>query len=109
LETLEDSSALNQEGGNRNQRRGDRRDALNGDQELEAIDSPNGSRDLAAWLDYDYTSVFLAALWSDDEASIAVRFALPEPISAAEFDPQAVIDAALSSKYGGYTEARLAA
>ena len=66
-------------------------------------------RDLAAWLDYDSTAVYLAALWSDDEASIAVRFALPEPISAAEFDPQAVIDAALSSKYGAYTETRLAA
>ena len=66
-------------------------------------------RDLAAWLDYDSTSVYLAALWSDDEASIAVRFALPEPISAAEFDPQAVIDVALSSKYGAYPEARLAA
>ena len=66
-------------------------------------------RDLWAWLDFDSKSAFLAALWSDDEASIAVRFALPEPISAAEFDPQAVIDAALSSKYGAYTEAHLAA
>ena len=25
-------------------------------------------RDLAAWLDYDSKFVFLAALWSDDEA-----------------------------------------
>jgi len=33
-------------------------------------------RDLEAWLDYDSKSVFLAALWSDDEGSIAVRFSL---------------------------------
>ena len=55
-------------------------------------------RDLEAWLDYDSQSVFLAALWSDDEASIAVRFTLPEPISAAEFNRQTFIDAALSSE-----------
>ena len=66
-------------------------------------------RDLAAWLDCDSTSVFLAALWSDDEASIAVRFALPEPISAVEFDPQAVINSALSSKDDAFIKARLAA
>ena len=34
-------------------------------------------RDLEAWLDYDGKSVFIAALWSDDEASVAVRFRLP--------------------------------
>src|SRR6185369_7170786 len=33
-------------------------------------------RDLETWLDYDGKSVFIAALWSDDEASVAVRFRL---------------------------------
>jgi hypothetical protein len=51
-------------------------------------------RDLEAWLDYDGKSVFIAALWSDDEASVAVRFQLSVPISAAEFDPQMFIRAA---------------
>ena len=41
-------------------------------------------RDLKTWLDYDGKSVFIAALWSDDEASVAVRFQLSVPISAAE-------------------------
>jgi len=27
-------------------------------------------RDLETWLDYDGKSVFIAALWSDDEASV---------------------------------------
>ena len=36
-------------------------------------------RDLEAWLDYDGKSVFIAALWSDDEASVAVRFQLSVP------------------------------
>ena len=51
-------------------------------------------RDLETWLDYDGKSVFIAALWSDDEASVAVRFQLSVPISAAEFDPQMFIHAA---------------
>ena len=51
-------------------------------------------RDLETWLDYDGKSVFIAALWSDDEASVAVRFRLSVPISAAEFDPQMFIRAA---------------
>jgi hypothetical protein len=66
-------------------------------------------RDLAVWLDYDCQSAFLAALWSDDEASIAVRFRLPEPISAGEFDRQMFIDAALSSESATFAPARLAA
>jgi hypothetical protein len=48
-------------------------------------------RDLEAWLDYDSKSVFLAALWSDDEASMAVRFLLPGTMSRDEFDRQVVI------------------
>ena len=55
-------------------------------------------RDLEAWLDYDGKSVFIAALWSDDEASVAVRFQLSVPISAAEFDPQMFIRAAEGSE-----------
>jgi hypothetical protein len=55
-------------------------------------------RDLEAWLDYDGKSAFIAALWSEDEASIAVRFRLPVPISAAEFDPQIFIYAAEGSE-----------
>ena len=55
-------------------------------------------RDLEAWLDYDGKSVFIAALWSDDEASVAVRFRLSVPISAAEFDPQMFIRAAEGSE-----------
>ena len=51
-------------------------------------------RDLETWLDYDGKSVFIAALWSDDEASVAVRFRLSVPISVAEFDPQMFIRAA---------------
>ena len=41
-------------------------------------------RDLETWLDYDGRSVFIAALWTDDEASVAVRFRLSAPISAAD-------------------------
>ena len=55
----------------------------------------------ATWklgLDYDGKSVFIAALWSDDEASVAVRFQLSVPISAAEFDPQMFIRAAEGSE-----------
>jgi hypothetical protein len=52
-------------------------------------------RDLQAWLDYDSKSAFLAALWSDDQASIAVRFPLTADI---EFDPQIFIEAAESSE-----------
>jgi hypothetical protein len=52
-------------------------------------------RDLWAWLDFDSKSAFLAALWSDDEASIAVRFPLTADI---EFDPQMFIEAAESSE-----------
>jgi hypothetical protein len=66
-------------------------------------------RDLEAWLDYDCQSVFLAALWTDDEASIAVRFRLPEPSSAAEFDRQMFIDAASSSESATFAVGRLAA
>jgi hypothetical protein len=55
-------------------------------------------RDLETWLDYDGKSVFIAALWSDDEASVAVRFRLYVPISAAEFDPQMFIRAAEGSE-----------
>jgi hypothetical protein len=55
-------------------------------------------RDLAAWLDYDGKSVFVAALWSDDEASVAVRFQLSVPIPAAEFDSQLFIHAADGSE-----------
>jgi hypothetical protein len=55
-------------------------------------------RDLEVWLDYDGKSVFIAALWSDDEASVAVRFQLSVPISAAEFDPQMFIRAAKGSE-----------
>jgi hypothetical protein len=55
-------------------------------------------RDLETWLDYDGKSVFIAALWSDDEASVAVRFQLSVPISAAEFDPQMFIHAAEGSE-----------
>jgi hypothetical protein len=55
-------------------------------------------RDLEVWLDYDGKSVFIAALWSDDEASVAVRFQLSVPISAAEFDPQMFIHAAEGSE-----------
>ena len=56
-------------------------------------------RDLETWLDYDGKSVFfIAALWSDDEASVAVRFRLSVPISAAEFDPQMFIHAAEGSE-----------
>ena len=51
-------------------------------------------RDLEAWLDYDGKSVFIAALWSDDEASAAVRYRLSVAIPAAEFDPQMFIRAA---------------
>jgi hypothetical protein len=50
-------------------------------------------RDLQAWLDSHSKSVFLAALWSDDEASIAVRCPLTADI---EFDPQMFIEAAES-------------
>jgi hypothetical protein len=50
-------------------------------------------RDLQAWLDSHSKSVFLAALWSDDEASIAVRFPLTADI---EFDSQMFIEAAES-------------
>jgi hypothetical protein len=66
-------------------------------------------RDLEAWLDHDSKSAFLAALWSDDEASIAVRFQLPEPISAAEFDRQMFIEAAEAGELATYDTARLAA
>jgi hypothetical protein len=67
-------------------------------------------RDLEAWLDYDCKSVFLAALWSDDEASIAVRFLLPENMSGAEFDRQVVIKAAEASERSTHNDtARLAA
>jgi hypothetical protein len=52
-------------------------------------------RDLQAWLDYDSKSAFLAVLWSDDEASIAVRFPVAADI---EFDPQIFIEAAESSE-----------
>jgi hypothetical protein len=55
-------------------------------------------RDLETWLDYDGKSVFIAALWSDDEASVAVRFRLSVPISTAEFDPQMFIRAAEGSE-----------
>jgi hypothetical protein len=55
-------------------------------------------RDLAAWLDYDGKSVFIAALWSDDEASVAVRFQLSMPILAAEFDSHLFIHAAEGSE-----------
>ena len=67
-------------------------------------------RDLAAWLDYDAKYVFLAALWSDDEASIAVRFLLPGTMSGDEFDRQAVIKAAEASEQSTPNDtARLAA
>jgi len=67
-------------------------------------------RDLAAWLDYDSKFVFLAALWSDDEASIAVRFPFPETMSEDEFDRQAVIKAAEASEQATHNDAaRLAA
>ena len=55
-------------------------------------------RDWETWLDYDGKSVFIAALWSDDEASVAVRFQLSVPICAAEFDPQMFIRAAEGSE-----------
>jgi hypothetical protein len=55
-------------------------------------------------------SVFLAALWSDDEASIAVRFLLPETIPRDEFDRQVVIKAAEASERSTHNDtARLAA
>ena len=67
-------------------------------------------RDLEAWLDYDSKSAFLAALWSDDEASIAVRFLLPETMSGDEFDRQIVIKAAEVSERSTHNDtARLAA
>ena len=67
-------------------------------------------RDLEAWLDYDSKSVFLAALWSDDEASIAVRFLLPETTSGDEFDRQVVIKAAEASERSMHNDtAQLAA
>ena len=67
-------------------------------------------RDLEAWLDYDSKSVFLAALWSDDEVSIAVRFLLPETMSGDEFDRQVVIKAAEASERSTHNDtARLAA
>jgi hypothetical protein len=54
--------------------------------------------------------VFLAALWSDDEASIAVRFLLPETMSGDEFDRQVVINAAEASERSTHNDtARLAA
>jgi hypothetical protein len=55
-------------------------------------------RDVEAWLDHDGKSAFLAALWSDDEASVAVRFQLSVPVSAAEFDSQMFIHAAEGSE-----------
>jgi hypothetical protein len=66
-------------------------------------------RDLRSWLDYDSKSVFIAALWSDDEASVAVRFQLSAPISLAEFDPYALIEAAEASERGTGNTVRLAA
>ena len=67
-------------------------------------------RDLEAWLDYDAKFVFLAALWSDDETSIAVRFPLPETMSEDEFNRQVVIKAAEASERATDNEtARLAA
>jgi hypothetical protein len=66
-------------------------------------------RDLKTWLDYDTKSVFIAALWSDDEASVAVRFQLSVPISLAEFDPHAFIEAAEASERGTGNTVRLAA
>jgi hypothetical protein len=67
-------------------------------------------RDLEAWLDYDAKSVFLAALWSDDDASIAVRFLLPETMSGDEFDRQVVINAAEASERSMHNDtAQLAA
>jgi hypothetical protein len=67
-------------------------------------------RDLEAWLDYDSKSVFLAALWSDDEASIAVRFLLSETMSRDEFDRQVVIKAAEASERSTHNDTvRLAA
>ena len=67
-------------------------------------------RDLEAWLDYDSKFVFLAALWSDDEVSIAVRFLLPETMSEDEFDRQVVIKAAEATEQATHNDtARLAA
>jgi hypothetical protein len=67
-------------------------------------------RDLEAWLDYDAKFVFLAALWSDDETSIAVRFLLPETMSEDGFDRQVVIKAAEASERATDNDtARLAA
>ena len=63
-------------------------------------------RDLEAWLDYDGESAFIAALWSDDEASIAVRFRLSAPISSADFNARIFIEAAEGSERA---TARLAA
>ena len=51
-------------------------------------------RDLEAWLDYDGKSVFIAALWSDDEASVAVRFQLLGQLLAAGHHDQMFIRAA---------------
>ena len=56
-----------------------------------------------------YCDQMKSTLHTMDEAVAATAWNQREPISAAEFDPQAVIDAALSSKYGAYTEAHLAA
>lgn len=79
-------------------------------QELRMQTGDGRLRDLEAWLDYDAKYVFLAALWSDDEASIAVRFLLPEIISEAEFDRQVVIKAAEASERATHDDtARLAA
>ena len=79
-------------------------------QELWMKTGDGSLRDLEAWLDYDAKFVFLAALWSDDEASIAVRFLLPETISEAEFDRQVVIKAAEASERATHNDtARLAA
>jgi hypothetical protein len=67
-------------------------------------------RDLEAWLDHDSKFVFLAALWSDDEASIAVRFLLPETMSEDEFDREVVIKAAEATERATHNDtARLAA
>jgi hypothetical protein len=78
--------------------------------ELRAKTGDGRLRDLEAWLDYDSKSVFLAALWSDDEASIAVRFLLPETMSGDEFDREVVIKAAEASERSTHNDtARLAA
>ena len=67
-------------------------------------------RDLEASLDYNSKFVFLAALWSDDETSIAFRFLLPETMSEDEFDRQVVIKAAEASERATDNDtARLAA